>query len=359
MKPFAKLLITDIVENYYDIGAVCAINEILGGYTNRSFRIEVHQSGKVKTYFMRQYHRSKTAREVRFEHALIGHALLNGFTSAAAVVMNTKGETYVQPASSSNIFAIFKFLDGEDKYSWINPNLTDAEFQSAGRVLATFHNAVRDFDPDGLQRKEPPIMKLWPRFVDDLIGYAQPKQDEYLPADFSKHLQSILDRIVGISVDPIEVQGMPVIPIHCDYHPGNLKWSDGRVVGIFDFDWSKMDLRLFDVGLAVIYFCSRWDKGHDGELRCDKCELFLGAYQNQLRRLSGLQPLNIAEQDLMPKILGIADIYLVHWIVSAYWNMSGANDDEYLVYLKHGVRLLHWLAAHQTIVSRTIAGALS
>ena len=44
---------------------------------------------------------------------------------------------------------------------------------------------------------------------------------------------------------------MPHCAIHCDFHPGNLKYENNRVVGIFDFDWSKIDLRLFDLRMAV------------------------------------------------------------------------------------------------------------
>jgi homoserine kinase type II len=129
------------------------------------------------------------------------------------------------------------------------------------------------------------------------------------------------------------------------------------VAGIFDFDWSKMDLRLFDVALAVIYFCSRWDDGHDGELRGDKCRLFLGAYQHQLQRLQGLEPLSAAEQKLLPTMLDIANIYLIHWEVSRCLETADADDYEYLAFLKHNIRLMHWLETHRDTVVKTLAGA--
>ena len=33
--------------------------------------------------------------------------------------------------------------------------------------------------------------------------------------------------------------GMPECPCHCDIHPGNVKWKDGKCVGLYDFDWSN------------------------------------------------------------------------------------------------------------------------
>ena len=46
------------------------------------------------------------------------------------------------------------------------------------------------------------------------------------------------------------------------------------------FDWSKLDYRLFDVGLALAYFCSSWEGVDSGELWLDKVALFVRAYQD-------------------------------------------------------------------------------
>ena len=356
---FLREQITEIVESLYDIGTVTAVNEIFGGFNNRSFGIETFKDGRARTYFLRKYKLGVATEKIRFEHALISHAIKNGFTIGAGIVATARGETFVQPANSRSMFAIYEYLDGEDKYTWDNPALSDAEFKSVGRVLAIFHNAVHAFNPAGLQRTEPPILALWPLLAEKLAGFARQKKAGKLQAYYGAHLQSVLDMIARNPFDPIEAAGMPVIPIHCDYHPGNLKWKDDQVVGIFDFDWSKMDLRLFDVGMAVIYFCSRWDDDRDGELRSGKCKLFLGAYQQQLHRSAGLEPLTPAEQRLLPKMLDIANIYLIHWEVSTYLNTAGVNDTEYLAFLKHNIRLMHWLEAHRGSVIKTFAGALS
>jgi len=351
--------ISEIVETLYDIGTVTAVYEIYGGYNSRSFSIEALKDGCIRTYFLRQYKDGASAGEIRFEHALIRHAIQNGFTIGAGIVASAGGETFVRPAASRSMFAVYEYLDGEDKYTWDNPALTDAEFKNAGRVLAIFHNAVHDFNPGGLQKSEPPILALWPLLAEKFAGFARQKKAEKWQTYYETHLPGLLDMIARNSLDPIAAEGLPVIPIHCDYHPGNLKWKNEQVVGIFDFDWSKVDLRLFDVAMAAIYFCSRWDDDRDGEFRCDKCQLFLGAYQQQLDKSTGLEPLTPTEQKLLPKMLDIANIYLIHWEVSAYMDEAGADDDEYLTYLKHSVRLMQWLAAHRDAVIKTIAGALA
>jgi len=348
-----------IVEGLYDIGKVTAVWEIFGGYNSRSFGVEVVRDGHPRTFYVRKYKRGVAAAEIQFEHALIRHAIQNGFTICAGVVAGTKGKTFVRPADSRSMFAVYDFLGGEDKYTWDHQDLTDAEFESAGRVLANFHNAVCDFDPGGLQRAEPPILSLWPRLAHNFERAARHSCSGKFNAQYASNHQSLQDTIACNPLDPADTEALAVIPIHCDYHPGNLKWTDERVVGIFDFDWSKMDLRLFDVGLAVIYFCCRWGQPHDGQLRPDKCGLFLRAYQHRLQELAGLEALTAAEQKLLPKMMKIANIYLAHWVVSDYRKTTGADDGEYLVYFNHCLRLMHWLDRHQATLEETIYGAIT
>ena len=51
--------------------------------------------------------------------------------------------------------------------------------------------------------------------------------------------------------------------------------------GLFDFDWSKLDYRIFDIANGIVYFCSSWE-GHDsGELWLDKAAIFVRAYQDE------------------------------------------------------------------------------
>ena len=51
---------------------------------------------------------------------------------------------------------------------------------------------------------------------------------------------------------------MPVCPLQCDFHPGNVKYDrNGYVTGIYDFDWAKMDIRLFEFGLGMVFTSSR------------------------------------------------------------------------------------------------------
>ena len=350
--------IIEIVENLYDLGTVTEVQEIFGGFTNRSFRTQVLKEGYKKTYLARKYKENRTTEEIQFEHAVISHTIQNGLTLGAGIVKNRQGSTYVQPANSNSIFAIYEYLKGEDKYTWNTHDLSDTEYQNAARVMAVFHNTVRNFDPMGLQRKEPPILKLWPTFPEKFKKLAKQNRPGKLSNYFSEQLPGILDIIASNPFGMAEAAGMLVIPTHYDYHPGNLKWAGEEVVGVFDFDWTKIDLRLFDLCMAVIYFCSSWVGNHDGELDMSRCGIFLQSYQHRLKELNGLELVSPAEREAFPKMLAIANIYLLYWGVSTFLEREEARDDEYQTYLKHSVRLMRWISTHSWVIAETIAKAL-
>ncbi len=356
-KTFLREQIIEVVEGYYDLGTVLEIYEIFGGYINRSFGIVVEKEGVSKDYFLRKYKRTITEDEVLFEHAMITHSIENGLTICAGVVPTRQGTTFVAPKISRSKFAVYTFLKGEDKYTWDNPIMEDGEYASAASVLATFHNAAKDFDPQGRVRAEPGILEMIPGFVTTFVECAGQERHTKFHEYYRGKIDTIITTIKENTIPAEDVAKMPVNPIHCDFHPGNLKFMNNKVVGIFDFDWSKFDLRLFDVCLALVYCTSRWDEQNDGTMLLDKCSIFLVSYQKTMTELGGLPPMNPTELRHLPTMMAMANFYLLNWDITAYYAEENLNDYEYLAYLKHNVRLLEWIEANKGEFA-TIAGSL-
>jgi homoserine kinase type II len=350
--------LVEIVEELYDLGRVLEVYQIFGGYINRSFGLVAQRNGIRKDYFLRQYKHGIAEHEIKFEHSLINHCTARGFTLAARVIANRQGATYIKPANSKSFFAVYEFLEGEDKYTWDNPALNDEEFVSASKMLAAFHTAAMEFDPGKFQRAEPPIRDLLPIFSASFRKFAQIDNVSKFHRFFLGHLKNILESIDNTRIPGADVCHMPLCPIHCDFHPGNLKYENNRVVGIFDFDWSKIDLRLFDVCMAVAYFCCSWDEKNDGDLRLEKAALFLNAYQDQLHQTDAMKPLNAVEIKHLPGMLTAANLCIINWIVSTFYADDGLNDYEYLAYLKHSVRLLYSIEKHRNTISQIAADLL-
>ena len=214
-------------------------------------------------------------------------------------------------------------------------------------MLAQFHALAHDFDPGDLAREQPPIVDFVRRFPDIFAAYAAQSRGTEFDQFYLEKLPAIQEAVrLGIAMED-DLRGMPRVPVHCDYHPGNLKWVDEQGVGLFDFDWSKLDYRLFDVAQGIVYFCSSWEGPDDGEVRLDKAAIFLRAYQDEAARFAVPGPLGAEELALLPRMVANANLYILNWDLMAYYEDPSADVVEYLIYLGHQVHFMEYIEAHQ------------
>jgi homoserine kinase type II len=344
--------LAEVVASEYDLGEVLRVEQIFGGFENLSFAVVTRDGDGERRNFVRKYKHGTVEREIRYEHALVRHIRDKGFELPARVFETKHGDTLVtreELLGSERVerfFAVYEMLTGEDKYSWTENRCTDAEYEDGARILARFHQAAYDFEPGDLYREQPPIMEYLATMPGTFNGYAEKttgtKYDHY----FLSRLPGILAAIDrGLALAP-ELEGLPRCPTFCDYHPGNLKWLDEHGVGLFDFDWTKLDYRLFDIAIGIVYFCSSWEDEDDGQLRLDKAEIFLRAYQDEASRAAAPGPVTNAELAALPRMLAIAALYVVSWDIVAYYIDRNPNDDEYLFFLEHNVAFVDFIEAH-------------
>lgn len=345
-----KLLsdLQDIID-HYDVGVLVDYRRDLRGTVNINYEIITEAGGMLRKFFLRCYKDSIQPEEIEFEHSLIQHLVSQGFSIVARVHPARSGKTYleykVENAQKPRYVALFDYIPGEDRYSWVNPRCTRQEIVSAAQTLAQYHSAIRGFVPRGY-RSEPEIIDLLPEISQAiLISRENPKGgrfDRYLQA----HLEFLVEKIEQLT-HTLENQlprDLPKLVIHSDYHPGNLKFQNERVVGLLDFDWSKIDLRAFDVALAAWYFFTEWSPDRNGSLRLDELEVFLSEYQRHLMEMGSLSPMNSAELEFFPLFLQAANFYVLNWAVQDYYG-ENVHDDEYLLYLEHCVTSSLWLNA--------------
>jgi homoserine kinase type II len=342
-----------LMEENYDLCQLNHAEEILGGYCNKSYAIWMSNEDQKCRYFLRLYNSNTLEHEILFEHGLLNHLRSNGFTLSASIIPCRNGETVAHTQSPDNqqnnrlFFTLFTFLEGEDKYSWTYSNLTDKEFVSTAEVLAHFHHCGHGFKkPFGADRVQPRIMNFIPTFKDTFSSFLEHAGDGRCDSIFKDNFNTICKTLdYAVSFD-VKFKGMKELPIHCDYHPGNLKYCDEKVVGLFDFDWSKIDYRLFDVALGLIYFTSIWGDQAEG-LRQDEFNLFLNKYNEACSRLNHIYPLTKQEQSYLVPMLTIANLYVLNWELVNFYNTPGLNDDDYFLYIDHTIGLMHWLLLNE------------
>jgi homoserine kinase type II len=350
---FLRQQLEEVMNQDYDLGRVVRIEQILGGAINISFGVTMQTESGEHRYFVRKYNEGITAREVKFEHALVNHIVGKGFRLPAKVYENKHGGTFATREEMcdgqkiTRFFAVYQCLIGEDKYDWFRNRLADVEFEEAARVLAQFHHYAGDFDPGDLAREQPPIMDFIPTLGRAFRGWAAQSKGTAFDEYYKAHSAAIFRTIeLGEALAADDLEGAPMIPVHCDYHPGNLKWIDERAVALFDFDWSKIDYRVFDVGEAIAYFCSSWDGDDSGVLWLDKTAIFVRAYQEESARFSEPGPMNARELAVLPRMIANGNLFILNWDLSAYYEDPEPDVDKYLKYLKHNVMVLEFLEEH-------------
>jgi len=365
---FVRTQIKEVVENYYDLGKVLEVYEIFGGYVNRSFGVVCEKDGKREDYFVRKYKAKFNSEanpdDILYEHLLINYCKEHGLKEAAYVYSAKSGSTMVSLVDQDDTgkdlkryFAVYDFLPGEDRYTWINNENTPTEFRNLGALQARFHNYGRDFDPGKLSKAEPKIQYLLPQLADTfkkLAGRDLP--ESMFHAFFNSKLPQILENIKKNQIPDAAFTKMPETPIHSDLHAGNVKWEGDNCTGIFDFDWSKIEVRLFDICFALVYCCSSWRPEQDGILRLEDCRYYLEGYNAQLKELTGLEPLNDTEKEYFPMMIAAACQYLINWCTTLFFyeDPELVNDYEALYYLLHITRLMDWIESHKQDLANII-----
>jgi len=354
--------VREVVTSEYDLGEVLRVEQIFGGTENLSFGVVTGTADGEHRHFVRKYKYGTVEREIRYEHALVRHIREKGFELPARVFETRRGDTVVEREELldgrrvARFFAAYEMLGGENTYTWTENRCTDAEYEDAARILARFHEAASDFEPGGLYREQPPIMDYLATMPGTFRRYAASgtgtRYDQYL-IDRLPGILAAIER--GLTLAP-ELEGLPRCPTFCDYHPGNLKWRDERGVGLFDFDWAKLDYRVFDVAIGIVYFCTSWEGEDDGELRLGKADIFLRAYQDEVSRTAAPGPLTAAELAVLPRMLAIAALYVVSWDIVAYYIDRDPNDDEYLYFLEHNVAFVDFIESHLDELAAMAAG---
>ena len=330
------------VLDHYDLGVLNRTEKDQRGMVNTSYIIDLQKDGVPARYFLRRYKAEIRREEIVFEHALIDHLTARGNCPVARVHRARDGESFIRlDVAGDAYYAIFDYLPGEDRYTWVNPRCTSRELTAAGALLAQFHSDVATLKAPG-RRAEAKIVDLpsviesaWSECLARSTGNPFDRcaaRNNRLVRDSLADAAGVLRRAGG---------DLPEVIIHSDYHPGNLRFLGHEISGLVDFDWAKVDLRSFDIALAVWYFCVSWQGSADGHLRMGAARTFLSAYQTRLMQAAELAPMSRAELAVLPHMISASNVYVLYWGLRDYLSKP-VDPQEYLVYLRHNIGFARW-----------------
>ena len=349
MEPFSTSQLQEIITEHYQIGKLVDYEQLLLGLENITYAIETVLNNKRSKYCFRRYKQVRQEADVQFEHSVINHLVARDFNLAARIINTRDGRSYVRRAEGRDdkvedaFYAIFDFLPGEDTYTWTTPPTSREVLSDVAVVLARFHNAIFDLNPEG-QRHEPSIIEFLPTIARNIEKRAEAAGKTQLDTCLLDNLSLFAENIDRTleAINDKEYKELPHQVIHCDYHPGNLKFQNDRVTGLFDYDWTRIEARCFDVAVAVIHFCTSWGGKQDGHLGLNKATTFLDSYQKALKGGKGVGPLSHIELRYLPHLVRAGAIYMVYWFIENFYDTK-ADPIEYSQFLEHYALIMRWL----------------
>jgi homoserine kinase type II len=229
----------DAVLAHYETGPLMSPPEPGGGTANANMTVET-ASGK---YFLKRRNpKYADPGFVAFDHRLMEH--LAPFAIGTPLAVRTReGERWL--AWGGNVYELFPYQPGGP-----HDRASRAQLASAGRSLAAYHRATHHFPA--------PAGKAWPRYQDPariregVEALRSQLKSRLSPADFA-YLEAQVSRLEREYPEE-RYQALPMLVVHGDYHPGNLKFVGDAVSGIFDLDWATVQPRVLDLADGVFLF---------------------------------------------------------------------------------------------------------
>jgi len=247
-----------------------------------------------KRFALKQHVKRNTVDTARYEWSLIKRVKQAGFPTAG-VVNNDSGDFC--SVVDDNIYMVYEFIEGDQpKYG----DVAGPRVISTARTLAAYHNAVDQFTPEGSPISGDVYFDL---YGEDLVAKAERRRaqiDEKEAPDrtegeclFLERFDYFMAQIKRLQTElPHEVYGrLPRLVVQGDYHPENIKLKGDEVAGVFDWDFSREEIRLYDLANSMINRPAAVDAAY--EFNVDDVVDFVRAYQETVDRKLTAEELKI------------------------------------------------------------------
>ncbi len=212
----------------------------LGGRVNRHWLVDAQG----KQFVLRRWGRSPLLDDVSlhqepiaYEVRLVEALAASGWPVAPAVLgpQEINGQTW----------SLAPFLPGEVPVMDCTIHGSHAEQRARGRLLAEFHAGLALVPPlgqrPGWRRCE---QILADPALDEILTRNERERSEEVPI-LRWHLEQAREQTASLLLDD-----WPGIIVHGDFTPWNLRFVDGRLSGILDFELAHADHRVGDFALS-------------------------------------------------------------------------------------------------------------
>ncbi|MEO8999076.1 MAG: phosphotransferase [Rhodanobacter sp.] len=293
------------------------------------------ETSRATVFIKRHHHSVRSIITLGEEHRFIAHLRGNGMP-IPAVLSDAQGQTAV--ALGDWTYEVHEHAAGIDLYreaiSW-SPLPNREHARSAGRMLATLHNAAEGYhapqrDTHILVARSDLICSADPTATLRAQLPARPGLADYLQGrDWAADLAELL--VPWHAAAQPRLAQQPRLWTHGDWHVSNLCWSDDRanahVTNVLDFGLAAANCALFDLATAIERNAIAWlalDTGC-GAAHLDIARALIEGYRQ-------LRPLNAADIQLLADLLPLVHVDFALSEVEYFHAITHARADADVAY---------------------------
>ncbi len=230
-----------IVLSHYDLGVISKMQVLRRGTADSTKYVIRSERGDFLLKRRREG-RDDLAR-IAYSHAV--HVALLKQSFPTPVIVGTRRSNNSAVVHAGLVYELLRWIPGHRFSGSVGETL------EAGRMLARFHDALVSF-----REMEPPTSiggsyHAVAGVETELNAMSVGRNREIAEA------ASALRDLYAESAERAEAAGIaswPVQVVHGDWHPGNLLYSEGRVVGVLDLDTVRPGTRALDLATGALQF---------------------------------------------------------------------------------------------------------
>lgn len=326
------------VLSHYDIGIIQQAKSLSAGNMRAPKTIIISDKGK---YLLKRRPKGKDdLYRVAFSHSVQTYLSQKGFP--VSVLVPTRDENNTILNLENHIYELFEFVSGT-RYDGSVESVRDA-----GRTLAEFHMNIGEFSAQW--------KPLRGTFHDStsVRGYLKTVGSEKSGINSTKVLRRTSEALMehynksSVGVNELGFDLWTEQIVHGDWHPGNMLFSDKKIVSVLDFDSVKIAPPITDISNGMLQFSIVGGRPNPADWPdyLDETKLleFLAGY----REISKLQDYHkSALLDLMIETI-IAEAVLPVAATGFFGHLSGVD------FLKMIHRKCDWVDNHRDRLTQAI-----
>ncbi len=232
--------------SHYDIGPIAKIQDFPRG-SRRAPKIVI-DAERGKFLFKRRAKGRDDSAKVAFTHQI--QLSLAGQNFPLPHLIGTKRDNNSMLLLDDHIYEMFEFTEG------VNYDGSIESTYHAGHILGLYHKLLASFQssytpPTGSYHNAQAIRTAIGNSIRSLTVDGQAAAEE-----LGRNVQSLDDAYTRCAK---EVTGLGLNEwnkqiVHGDWHPGNMLFSERKVVGVIDYDAARLQQRVIDLANGALQF---------------------------------------------------------------------------------------------------------